>query len=236
MKESFLVTAVREDFLGHLSSERCPLSLTHRLSAAQLCLGRISRRYRSSPVASVLSWSWWSGSHTVCSVRLRWVLASDGFHLPKQQFEDQVVHLNTQEPEMCAHSVTPVLSSYALWSGVGWNLRQGATHLSARLEARTSDAPCSLWLLCPSSFFPPCWVFATSSASSQGCWLYCNLHMKKLKGKNLTGPCRFPLGRIKFNRTKMKSFSQCCHWGEVFYQPQGSMGWAKPLLTDPTRT
>lgn len=66
-------------------------------------------------------------------------------------------------------------------------------------------------------------------------WLYYDLYVKRLKGKNLAAACRFPLGRINLNCSEMKQeVFQCYHWAEVSNQPQGSMGWAEPFLTDPT--
>lgn len=42
MEQSFLVTAVRKDFLGFLSPEHCPLSLTYKVSETPVPLGRSS--------------------------------------------------------------------------------------------------------------------------------------------------------------------------------------------------
>jgi len=42
MEQSFLVTAVRKDFLGYLSPEHCPLSLTCQVSEVLVPLGRSS--------------------------------------------------------------------------------------------------------------------------------------------------------------------------------------------------
>lgn len=42
MEQSFLMTALRKDFLGDLSPEHCPLSLTCEVSEALVPLGRSS--------------------------------------------------------------------------------------------------------------------------------------------------------------------------------------------------
>lgn len=42
MEQSFLLTATRKDFLGYLSPEHCPLSLTCKASEALVPLGSSS--------------------------------------------------------------------------------------------------------------------------------------------------------------------------------------------------